>query len=76
MSKRRMRFGTWCKKDLNDETMIIYTVHLKEWDGKENTKYFTSKDIVSFSMIHRLYEMWIKSIKRVKNAWVVELYED
>ena len=80
MAKRRMRFGTWCRKDPEDETMIVYAVHFKEWDGTIKTEYFTSDDIVSVSTIHRLREMWIKTVERVKNefqdAWVVELYED
>ena len=31
MAKRRMRFGTWCKKDLNDTTKIVYIFHT--YDG-------------------------------------------
>ena len=78
--KRRMRFGTWCNKDLNDETKIIYTFKMKEADGSEHTEYFTSEDFASYSMLSRLREAWIESIKRVQNefedAWNVVLYED
>ena len=77
---KRMRFGTWCKKDPDDETKIVYTFKMKEWDGSEHTEYFTSEDQQSFSMLHRLRDSWIESIDRVKNefedAWNVVLSED
>ena len=78
--KRRMRYGTWCKKDPEDTTKIVYTFKMKEWDGYKHTELFTSEDPQSFSMIHRLREAWIESIERVQNDfsdhWAVILYED
>lgn len=77
---RRMRYGTWCRKDPDDETKIVYTFHMKEWDGYEHTLYFTSEDVVDIFMLSRLREAWVKNIKRVQNEfsdhWWVELYED
>lgn len=77
---RRMRFGTWCKKNPDDETKIVYTFKMKEWDGTVRPLYFTSEDDVSLSMINRMRNAWIESIKRVKNEfsdhWCVVLYED
>lgn len=80
MTKRRMRFGTWCRKDPDDETKIVYTFRMKEADGYEHTAYFTSEDGQSYSMLSRLREAWIEKIERVQNefddAWNVVLYED
>ncbi len=77
---RRMRFGTWCRKDPEDTTKIVYTFKTKEWDGTEKTLYFTSEDECSFSMLSRLNNAWIEKIERVKNefenCWNVVLYED
>lgn len=77
---RRMRFGTWCKKDPTDETKIVYTFKMKEADGTRHTSYFTSEDTCSYTMLSRLREAWIESIERVKNEfsdhWAVVLYED
>lgn len=73
---RRMRYGTWCGKDPDDETKIVYTFHMKERDGHEHTERFTSDDPQSFSMLVRLREAWIKSIEKVSGHWAVELYED
>ena len=47
MAKRRMRFITWCKKDVNDERKINYT--LKTYDNKVLN--FTS---VSHKLLHLL----------------------
>lgn len=78
--KRRMRFGTWCRKDPEDTTMIVYTFRMKDHNGEEHTKYFTSEDYVSYLLIHRLSNAWIESITRVKNefedAWNVVIYEE
>lgn len=77
---RRMRFGTWCKKDPNDETKIVYTFHMKESDGSEHTMYFTSEDKASYSLLNRLRAAWIMKLERVTNElsdhWFAELYED
>lgn len=78
---RRMRFGTWCKKDPEDTRKIVYTFHMKENDGTKHDRYFTSEDIVSWSMLSRIRQAWIKEIKLVNNeferdTWFVELYED
>lgn len=73
---RRMRFVTWCRKDVNDETKIVYT--FKTYDGK--TLFFTSEDDCSFSMIRRIRNAWIESIEYVQNEfsthWHATLYED
>ncbi len=80
MARRRMRFGTWCRKDPDDMTLIAYTFKTKEWDGTEKIYYFTSEDVCSFSMLERLRNAWIESITRVKNEladqWNIVLYED
>lgn len=77
---RRMRFGTWCRKDPDDETPINYTFKTKDAFGDDVTMYFTSEDECSYSMIRRLYNAWIESIELVSNefqhAWNVVLYED
>jgi len=78
---RRMRFGTWCKKDPYDKRKIIYTFHMKEADGEKHDSFFTSEDIVSCNMISRIREAWVKKIELLNNefeqdAWSVELYED
>lgn len=76
MAKRRMRFGTWCNKDINDSTKIVY--EFKTAEGK--TLYFTSEDKQSFSMLARLRYAWIESIEYVSNEfsthWYAKLYED
>lgn len=76
MAKRRMRFITWCKKDREDETKIVYEFKLA--DG--HTEYFTSEDTVSFSMMERIRNAWIDEITYVSNEfsthWFAKLYED
>ena len=76
---RRTRFGTWCKRDPEDTTKIVYTFHMKEADGREHTEYFTSEDPQSWSMLSRLRNAWIQKIEKVTNefqdAWYAELYE-
>lgn len=72
MAKRRMRFVTWCKKDVNDERKINYTV--KTYDGKVLT--FTSEEEQPRSMLVRLREAWVDKIELVNNEWNVSLYED
>ena len=77
---RRTRFGTWCRKDIEDTTKINYTFKMKEWNGTEHTAYFTSEDDCSYTMIGRIRNAWIENITRVQNefedAWNVVLYED
>lgn len=77
---RRMRFGTWCRKDENDETLIVYTFRMKEIDGTAHTVYFTSDDPQSFAMLSRIRYAWVDRIERITNefqdAWNVVLYED
>lgn len=73
---RRTRFVTWCKRDPNDDTKIIYTFRMKNADGTEETKRFTSEDEVPFWMLDRIRNAWIKSIARIDEAWIVEIYED
>lgn len=79
MGKRRMRFGTWCRKDEDDEHKINYT--FTDSDGE--VLYFTSEDIVSWSMLSRIRNAWIISIELIKNEfnnpegeWYAILYED
>lgn len=80
MSKRRVRFITWCRKSPDDETKIVYTYKMKEADGTTETRYFTSEDIVSWSMLSRIRNAWVESIERVKNefedVWNVVIYDD
>ncbi len=74
MSKRRMRFVTWCRKDPNDETKIVYTFHT--YDGK--SMHFTSEDDLEnpYMMLERIREAWIRKIERFPDHWEVELYEE
>ena len=71
MAKRRMRFVTWCKKDVNDERKINYT--LKTYDDKVLN--FTSEEEQPRSMLIRLQNAWIDKIKLVNNEWFANLYE-
>lgn len=77
---RRMRFGTWCRKDINDKRKINYTFRAFE-DGVD--AHFTSEDTCNFSTLERLRYAWIESIELIKNEsnnpegeWYVILYED
>lgn len=70
--KRRMRFVTWCKKDVNDERKINYT--FKTYDN-EILK-FTSEEKQPFSILTRLQNAWIETIELANNEWFVVLYED
>lgn len=79
MSKRRMRFITWCRKDEDDERKINY----KFTNANGETSYFTSEDIVSWDMLSKIRNAWITSIELIKNEsnntdgeWYVVLYED
>ena len=72
MAKRRMRFITWCKKDINDKRKINYT--LKTYD--EKIEKFTSEDLMPHSMMVRLQTAWIDTIELVDNEWNVLLYEE
>ena len=72
MAKRRMRFVTWCKKDVNDERKINYT--LKTYDYKVLN--FTSEEEQPRSMLIRLQNAWIDKIKLVNNEWFATLYEE
>ena len=80
---RRMRFGTWCRKDPEDETPISYVFKAKEWewDGNEMVEktrvmHFTSEDVVSYSILRRIRKAWIESIEHADGRWNVVLYED
>lgn len=80
MGKRRMRFITWCKKDLEDERKINYTFRNFE-DGKD--AHWTSEDTCNFSTMERIRNAWIESIELIKNEfnnpegeWYAVLYED
>ena len=66
-----MRFVTWCKKDVNDERKINYT--LKTYDYKVLN--FTSEEEQQRSMLIRLQNAWIDKIKLVNNEWFANLYE-
>lgn len=70
--KRRMRFVTWCKKDVNDERKINYT--LKTYDDK--VLKFTSEEEQPRSMLIRLQNAWIEKIELVNNEWFATLYEE
>ena len=72
---RRMRFGTWCKKDIDDNTKIIYTFRMTENDGTEHTENFTSEDAVPWSWLERIRYAWIDKIERDQDAWIVTIYE-
>lgn len=72
MTKRRMRFVTWCKKDVNDERKINYT--LKTYDDKVLN--FTSEEEQPRSMLIRLQNAWIDKIELVNNEWFATLYEE
>ena len=72
MAKRRMRFVTWCKKDVNDERKINYT--LKTYDDKVLN--FTSEEEQPRSMLIRLQNALIDKIKLVNNEWFANLYEE
>lgn len=72
---RRMRFITWAKKDVKDNTKINYT-----FKSVDKTYQFTSDDNVNYSMLTRIRYAWVESIKKVKTpkgeVWQVILYED
>lgn len=75
MAKRRTRFGTWCKRDINDTRKINYTFRMKE--GAETvTRTFTSEEDVERPMLYRLRYAWIESIELINNEWYAVLYED
>ena len=81
MAKRRMRFGTWCAKDPDDETLICYEFHMKDADGFQYTKYFTSEDEQDHSMLYRLRYAWINTIEKRttdsgQEVWYAKLYEE
>ena len=67
-----MKFVTWCKKDVNDERKINYT--LKTYDDKVLN--FTSEEEQQRSMLIRLQNAWIDKIKLVNNEWFANLYEE
>lgn len=69
---RRMRFGTWCAKDTEDERKINY----RFTDAEKNIKTFTSDDIVPREMLKRIGRAWIASIDLRNNEWYADLYED
>lgn len=73
---RRTRFGTWCARDINDETKIVYTFRMMDADGKKHTEHFTSDDTMEPGMMYRLREAWIDTIHRDSDAWIASLYED
>jgi len=70
--KRRMRFGTWCRKDIEDERKI----HYRFTDSNGSVAHFTSEDYVSYSMLGQLQQAWIKTIELKNNEWYADLYED
>ena len=69
---RRMKFVTWCKKDVDDERKINYT--LKTHDCK--ILKFTSEEEQPHSMLNRVRNSWIDKIELVNNEWFVTLYEE
>lgn len=69
---RRMRFQTWAKKDPEDTRKIFYCLTGK--DG--NIEVFTSEDYVPFSMLERVRNAWVRSIKSNGETWYVDIYED
>lgn len=80
---RRMRFGTWCKKDVEDETPINYVFKAKEWEWnggrmvrETQVMHFTSEDTVTYAILSRIRNAWVESIERVDGRWNVVLYED
>ena len=71
MAKRRTRFVTWCKRDIDDERKINY----RFTDFRGSTMCFTSEDYCEPSFMHRLRNAWIKNIELINNEWFAELYE-
>lgn len=71
-SKRRMRFITWCEKDPNDDSPIVY--NFTDYNGEVHK--FTSEDFVDYSMIKRIRQAWVTNIDNVDGTWYVWLYED
>lgn len=80
MAKRRTRFITWCKRDVEDETPIRYTLKAKEADGRESVLHFTSDESVSFATLERIRYAWVESITLESDGkgkyWNAVLYED
>ena len=68
---RRTRFITWCKKDINDERKINYTLLTIEGTVEK----FTSEDLMPFSMFERLKNAWIENIELVSGEWYALLRE-
>ncbi len=71
--KRRTRFITWCRRDMNDERKINYTFRNFE-DGED--AHFTSEETCSFSTMERIRYAWIESIELIDDEWHVVLYEE
>lgn len=71
MTKRRMRFITWVKKDPEDETPIDYTF---TWaDG--TVSQFTSEDEVAYGFIKIIRNAWVDTIEKIDGRWKVKIYE-
>ena len=69
---RRQRFVTWAKKDPDDETPIDYTFR-----GNDGVHYFNSDcDYCTPSMMERIRNAWVESIKLVNGRWKVVIYEE
>lgn len=71
---RRMRFKTWCKKDVDDERKINYKFTMK--DEEEKVVEFTSEDEMPIWMIGRIREAWVRKIELINDEWYAEIYED
>lgn len=67
-----MRFGTWCRKDIEDERKINY--RFTDYEG--NVQEFTSEDKMPYSMLGRLQQAWIATVILKDNEWYADLYED
>ncbi|MBQ1789747.1 MAG: hypothetical protein II008_06195 [Oscillospiraceae bacterium] len=76
MKNRRIRFVTWCNRDVDDNTKIIYTFRMVNGDGTQEVKHFTSDDEVPYSMLGRIQQAWIESIDLTAEGWNVTIYED
>lgn len=63
-----MKFIEWCKKDINDERKINYTLN-------SNIK-FTSDDEVDFTILSALRRAELLSATLIENEWFVNLSVD
>ncbi len=66
---RRISFKNWCKKDLDDERTINYTVHYR--DGLIYK--FTSNDYSPISIWWLSEHAMVDNVELINGEWHVEL---